>query len=146
MDLLSLTLIGWLYSIACGVALGLGVWLTIGLHYSGEDARKQLAARALDDSLLFGIWIMGLAGGVGVLLEKSWSRWVLELFCWVLIVLVGMSSFSRWRAATSFRIGSTCCATASGEKSSMCRNSSSTPRRLSSFARRFGTRNASRVS
>jgi hypothetical protein len=98
MDALSLPLIGWLYVIACGIALGLGAWLTLGLHRSGEGARKQLAARALDDSMLFGIWVMGLAGGIGVLLEKSWSRWLLELFCWVLIILVALSCFSRWRA------------------------------------------------
>jgi len=99
MDLLSLPLVGWLYVTACAAALGLGIWLTVGLHFSGEEARRQLAERVLDDSLLFAIWIMGLAGGIGVLLEKSWSRWLLELFCWVLIVLVCLSSFSRWRAA-----------------------------------------------
>src|SRR5262245_24515138 len=99
MDALDLTLVGWLYAIACGIALGIGIWLTLGLHFSGEGARKQLAARALDDSILFGIWVLGLTGGIGVLLEKSWSRWTLELFCWVLIALVGLSCFSRWRAA-----------------------------------------------
>jgi len=98
-DLLSLPLVGWLYVTACALALGLGIWLTVGLHFSGEDARRRLAERVLDDSLLFAIWIMGLAGGIGVLLEKSWSRWLLELFCWVLIVLVCLSSYSRWRAA-----------------------------------------------
>jgi len=34
-----------------------------------------------------------------VLLEKSWSRWLLELFCWTLMVLVFLSAFGRWRAA-----------------------------------------------
>ena len=38
------------------------------------------------------------SGGLGVLLEKSWSRWVLELFCWVLIFLCFMSGYGRWRA------------------------------------------------
>ncbi len=99
MDVLNLQIIGWLYTVGAAVALGVGVWLTIGLHYSGEDVRKHLAERVLDDSLLFGIWIMGLAGGIGVLLEKSWSRWLLELFCWVLIVLVFLPAFNRWRAA-----------------------------------------------
>ena len=42
--------------------------------------------------------VAGLAGGLGVLLEKSWSRWVLELFCWVLIFLCFMSGYGRWRA------------------------------------------------
>ena len=99
MDVLNLELVGWLYSVGSGIALGLGAWLTIGLHYSGEEVRKHLAERVLDDSLLFGIWIMGLAGGIGVLLERSWSRWVLELFCWTLIVLVLLSGFNRWRTA-----------------------------------------------
>ena len=99
MDLLSLPVIGWLYVVASVVALCLGIWLTVGLHASGESARRQLAARAMEDSVLFGIWILGLAGGIGVLLEKSWSRWVLELFCWVLVALVLMSSYARIRAA-----------------------------------------------
>lgn len=99
MDLLNLSLIGWLYAIGSGLALVLGAWLTAVIHLRDEAARKELAKRVLDDSILFGIWILGLAGGVGVLLEKSWSRWVLELFCWVLIGLVILSAYSRWRAA-----------------------------------------------
>jgi hypothetical protein len=98
-DVLNLALVGWLFAGGSAVALGLGILLIINLHYSGEGARRQLASRVIDDSLLFGIWILGLAGGIGVLLEKSWSRWVLELFCWTLMVLLFMSGFSRWRAA-----------------------------------------------
>lgn len=99
MDLLNLTLVGWLFALGSGFAIALGIWLIVGLHLSSEGERKHLAARVLDDSLLFGIWILGLAGGVGVLLGKSWSRWALELFCWTLIVLASLSAFNRWRAA-----------------------------------------------
>jgi hypothetical protein len=99
MDVLDLALVGWLFSVGSGLALAVGMWLIIGLHRSGEDVRKRLAERVIDDSLLFGIWILGFAGGVGVLMEKSWSRWALELFCWALMVLVLLSAFSRWRAA-----------------------------------------------
>ena len=99
MDVLNLALVGWLFSVGSGLALALGIWLIVGLHHSGEEVRKRLAERVLDDSLLFGIWILGLAGGVGVLQEKSWSRWVLELFFWVLVALVFLSAFNRWRAA-----------------------------------------------
>lgn len=99
MDVLNLALVGWMYTIGAGLALGLGMWIVVSLHLSGEGERRQLASRVLDDSLLFGIWILGLAGGIGVLLEKSWSRWVLELFCWVLVVLILMSAYARWRAA-----------------------------------------------
>ena len=99
MELPSLTLIGWLYTVICAGALAIACWLVIGLHFSGEQARKQLAARVVDDAILFGIWMMGLAGGIGVLLETSWSRGVLELFCWVLVVLVTLTAVSRFRAA-----------------------------------------------
>ena len=103
MELLPLELIGWLYSVGAGIALGVGAWLIVGMHFSGADARKQLASRVLDDSLLFGIWILGLAGGVGVLLGKSWSRPVLELFCWTLMILVILSAWTRLRAAAPQR-------------------------------------------
>lgn len=99
MDLLNLSLIGWLFTIASGLALVLGGWLIAVIHLRDEAARKELAARVLDDTVLFGVWILGLAGGVGVLLDKSWSRPVLELFCWVLMVLVTLSAIGRWRAA-----------------------------------------------
>ena len=48
--------------------------------------------------MLFGIWILGLAGGTGVLLGKSWSRGVLELFCVVLTVLASLTAWQRYRA------------------------------------------------
>jgi hypothetical protein len=101
---LPLPVIGWLYTLVCGSALALGAWLVIGVHFSGEDARRQLASRVIDDAMLFGIWILGLAGGIGVLLSKSWSAVVLEFFCWVLMVLVVMTAVSRFRAAAPPRI------------------------------------------
>lgn len=98
MDFLNLSVIGWLFAVGCGLAIVFGAWIIMNLHRAGEGERKHLAARVLDDSLLFGIWILGLAGGVGVLLEKSWSRWALELFCWTLMVLTFLSAYNRWRA------------------------------------------------
>lgn len=100
MDLLPLGVIGWLFTLGSGAALLLGAWLVIGVHFSGEMARGELARRAFEDAVLFGIWILGFAGGVGVLMEKSWSRGVLELFCVVLMVLVVLTAWSRYRAAT----------------------------------------------
>ena len=99
MDLLDLSLIGWLYSIGSGLALAAGMWLVVAIYLHDEAARKELAARVLENSLLFGIWILGVAGGAGVLLGKSWSRPVLEFFCWVLMALLSLSAFGRWRAA-----------------------------------------------
>jgi len=96
---LALPVIGWVFTILSALALALGAWLLIGMHYSGEDARRQLARRAIDDIVLFGIWIFGLAGGIGVLSGTSWSGPVLEFFCWVLLVLVLLVATSRFRAA-----------------------------------------------
>jgi hypothetical protein len=99
LDLLPLPVIGWLYCVLSVAALALGAWIIVGVHLAGEDVRKQLVARVLDDSLLFGIWILGLAGGIGVLLEKGWSRPVLELFCWALAVLLVLTCWTRFHAA-----------------------------------------------
>lgn len=107
MDVLNLALVGWLFTLASVFALAVGAWLIVGIHLRDDAARKELARRVIDDTVLFGIWILGLAGGIGVLLEKSWSRVVLELFCWVLMVLLCMSVWSRWRAAPPPRFGLT---------------------------------------
>jgi hypothetical protein len=97
-DVLPLPVIGWLYAVGCGIALLLGTWVTLSVYATGEAGRRALAARLLDDLLLFSIWLVGMAGGIGVLVDKAWSRWVLELFCWVLIFLAFMSAYGRWRA------------------------------------------------
>lgn len=99
MELLPLPVIGWTFTLMCAVALALGAWLVIGVHFSGEEARRHLASRVLEDTILFGIWVLGLAGGIGLLLDKPWSRGALELFCWVLIALLLLTAYGRWRAA-----------------------------------------------
>ena len=104
MDLLDLQLVGWLYTVGCGIALLAGTWLTIGMQMAGEKAKRELAARLLDDLLLYSIWLLGLAGGVGVLVGKGWSRPVLELFCWALMILLSMSAAKRYLATPPPRL------------------------------------------
>lgn len=94
---LPLPVIGWLYTVVCGAALLFGAWIVVGLHLQGEDARRELARSVFEDLLLFGIWILGFAGGVGVLLHRPWSRPLLEFFCWVLAVMTLFSVFARLR-------------------------------------------------
>jgi hypothetical protein len=98
MEALPLELIGWLYTVGCGIALLAGTWLTLSVHKFGESGRRELAARLLEDLLLFSIWLLGLAGGVGVLAGKAWSRPALELFCWTLMILLVISAARRFRA------------------------------------------------
>jgi len=105
MQALPLPAIGWLYTIVCSAALLLGAWLVIGLHLQGEAARRQLARSVLEDAVLFGIWILGLAGGLGVLLLQPWSRPLLEFFCWVMAVLTLFSAWSRLRATRAGQRG-----------------------------------------
>jgi len=96
-ELLNLAWIGWIFTAVSGMALLLGM-LIAGLQYGNAESRERARKRVLDDLLLFAIWLLGLAGGVGVLLEKAWSRPTLELFCWTLMVLLLMSCWSRLRA------------------------------------------------
>ena len=98
MDLLNLELIGWLYAVVSGIVLAIGI-LLVGLLYGTNETRGLVGKRILDDALLFFIWVFGLAGGVGVLLGKAWSRPTLEFFCWTLMVLLLMSCWSRLRLA-----------------------------------------------
>ena len=105
MDALPLPVIGWLYTIICSVALLLGAYIVAGLHLQGEAARGQLLKRVVEDAVLFGIWVLGLAGGIGVLLAKPWSRLLLEFFCWVLTALTLFSAYARLRAPGVARRG-----------------------------------------
>jgi hypothetical protein len=94
MDVLPLEVVGWVFTVACSIALVLGTFLTIGAR---ARAKQELATRLLDDFMLFSIWLLGLVGGVGVLAGKGWSRPVLELFCWALMILISMSAMKRFR-------------------------------------------------
>jgi hypothetical protein len=98
MDVLPLDVVGWLYTACCGLALLAGALLTIRAQTGGAESRRQLASHLLDDFALFTVWLIGLAGGIGVLIGKGWSRPVLELFCWALMILIVMSAMKRFRA------------------------------------------------
>lgn len=105
METLPLPVIGWLYTLVSSAALLMGAYIVAGMHLQGEPARRQLLARVVEDAILFGIWILGLAGGIGVLLAKPWSRALLEFFCWVLTALTLFSAYSRLRSAGTPRRG-----------------------------------------
>lgn len=87
----SLLFIGWFYTLLSLVALGAGFFIIKALRRQG---RTQLS---LLDSALFGVWILGLAGGMGILLGSAWGLQALELFCWALIVLICISLAQRLR-------------------------------------------------
>jgi len=92
---LPLPFIGWFFTIASFAALVVGALLIMAMHRAGELERRFLARTAWNDMALFGIWILGLAGGIGVIGLKPWGRHVLEFFCWTLIVLLLLSAATR---------------------------------------------------
>jgi len=98
MELLPLRLIGWVFTLVCGAALGIGALIVYMLFRSGGLSRRHAAQGLFNDLALAVIWFAGLAGGIGVLQGKSWSLWVIEFFCWVLCVLVLLSSAYRLHA------------------------------------------------
>jgi hypothetical protein len=104
MDVLPLDIVGWLFTVCCGLALVAGTLLTIRAQTGGAEARRQLMLHLVDDFVLFTIWLIGLAGGIGVLIGKGWSRPVLELFCWALMVLIVMSAMKRYRVVPPPRL------------------------------------------
>jgi len=92
---LPLPFIGWFFTIASVLALGLGAVLIMSLHKAGELERRVLSKTAWNDIALFGIWFLGLAGGIGVIALKPWARHILEFFCWTLMVLMLLSAATR---------------------------------------------------
>jgi FtsH-binding integral membrane protein len=95
----TMQIIGWFFLAASLVALGIGAFLVATLSRTAEDTRRHLAANAWNEAVIFGIWIAGLAGSIGVLRGESWGRFLLQLFCWILIALVGLTAAQRGRLA-----------------------------------------------
>ncbi len=92
---LSLAFIGWFFTLASAGALVLGAALIWMLATAGDLQRRYLSYSIWNDLLLAAIWVLGLAGGIGVIRLQPWGRYLLELFCWALIVLLFLSAASR---------------------------------------------------
>jgi len=92
---LSLAFIGWFFTLASAGALALGAALIWMLATAGDLQRRYLSYSIWNDLLLAAIWVLGLAGGIGVIRLQPWGRYLLELFCWALIVLLFLSAASR---------------------------------------------------
>lgn len=92
---LPLAFIGWFFTLTSAAALALSVVLIAMLLKSGDLSRRYLGYSFWNDLVLGAIWVLGLAGGIGVIRLQPWGRYLLELFCWALIVLVLLSAASR---------------------------------------------------
>ena len=92
---LPIPFIGWFYAIVCGVVVATGAGIFAFLYASGRLRIRYDNYSVWNDVLLLALWVIGLAGGVGVIETREWSRWVLGLFCWALIALTLLSSGTR---------------------------------------------------
>jgi len=92
---LSLAFIGWFFTLASAGALVLSAALVGTLLKSGDLSRRYLSYSFWNDLVLGAIWVLGLAGGIGVIRLQPWGRYLLELFCWALIVLALLSAATR---------------------------------------------------
>jgi hypothetical protein len=95
---LSLAFIGWFFTLTSAGALALGVALIFMLVRAGDLHRRYLSYSWVNDLVLASIWVLGLSGGIGVIRLQPWGRYLLELFCWALIVLLLLSGASRFYA------------------------------------------------
>jgi hypothetical protein len=95
---LSLAFIGWFFTLISAGAIALGAALIWIMASAGDLQRRYLGYSIWNDLVLAAIWVLGLAGGIGVLRLQPWGRYLTELFCWALIVLVLLSAASRLHA------------------------------------------------
>ena len=92
---LPLAFIGWFFTLISAGALFLGAALIAILANAGDLQRRYLGYSIWNDLMLAAIWVLGLAGGIGVLRLEPWGRYLTELFCWALFVLVLLSAATR---------------------------------------------------
>jgi len=92
---LPLAFIGWFFTLTSAAALVLGAALIFMLARAGAEHRRQLTYSFVNDVMLAAVWVLGLSGGIGVIRLQPWGRYLLELFCWALIVLLVLSAVSR---------------------------------------------------
>jgi hypothetical protein len=95
---LSLAFIGWFFALTSAGALLLSIVLVATLINAGDLSRRYLSYSFWNDLVLGAIWVLGLAGGIGVIRLQAWGRYLIELFCWALIVLLLLSAASRLHA------------------------------------------------
>jgi len=92
---LPLAFIGWFFTLTSAAALVVGAALIFMLVSAGDAQRRQLSYSFVNDVMLASVWVLGLFGGIGVIRLQPWGRYLLELFCWALIVLLILSAVSR---------------------------------------------------
>jgi len=92
---LDLDFIGWFYLYACGAVILFGLGVFSWLYVKGLAKERYKDYSILNDVMLLMIWVVGFGGAIGVIDRSQWGQFLLQLFCWMLIALVVLSSSSR---------------------------------------------------
>jgi hypothetical protein len=92
---LPLAFIGWFFTLSSAAALLFAAALIFMIARAGDLHRRYLSYSFVNDLMLAGVWMLGLFGGIGVIRLQPWGRYLLELFCWALIVLLLLSAATR---------------------------------------------------
>jgi hypothetical protein len=92
---LPIAFIGWFFTLISVGALLIGAALILMLMQAGDLHSRYLSYSYTNDMMLAAVWLLGLFGGIGVIRLQPWGRYLLELFCWSLIVLLILSAASR---------------------------------------------------
>jgi hypothetical protein len=95
MEALSLNFIGWFYTIACALAITVGLGILLFLQAGNQLRLRYKNYSIWNDIMLMVIWAIGLVGSVGVIDRSVWGQFLLQLFCWMLIALVATSGATR---------------------------------------------------
>ena len=94
-DSFDLDFIGWFYATACGIVILFGLAVFAMLYVRGQIKERYKDYNILNDVMLLMIWVIGFGGAIGVIDRSQWGQFLLQLFCWMLIALVVLSSASR---------------------------------------------------
>jgi len=95
LDTFDLDFIGWFYASACGIVVVFGLLVFAVLYARGMIKERYKDYNILNDVMLLMIWVIGFGGAIGVLDRSQWGQFLLQLFCWMLMALVVLSTASR---------------------------------------------------
>ncbi len=95
LDTFDLDFIGWFYATACGIVVIFGLLVFAVLYARGIIKERYKDYNILNDVMLLMIWVIGFGGAIGVIDRSQWGQFLLQLFCWMLMALVVLSTASR---------------------------------------------------
>jgi len=95
-------LLAWIYVVTCGVSLGVGVVVCIGLLVSrdAESGNALLFVGPVFGALAVLFFLPGFLGGLGLLRAKPWARTIIIVLSFLIILAfpvgTALGGFGLW--------------------------------------------------